>query len=188
MTSPSDTNPFSPSDISIPSGGSRILSESYTDTGPGGADLSLSELSIASPSIHYKPFNIITAVNPRAQAHRDIIEDEDSFQPDRTVLSNDTTEAEHEGDQTPTAEETHAVNSSEKTREEKLQNDLFVLKKINASLGAYHEALLSTRSSTDVCGFVILLSTAFNFLAAGSRATRTDGSITKQIHGYFNQV
>ena len=37
-----------------------------------------------------------------------------------------------------------------KTREEKLQHDLFVLKKLNAAFEVYKEALKETKSSTDV--------------------------------------
>src|SRR5271154_5552792 len=37
-----------------------------------------------------------------------------------------------------------------KSNEEKLQNELFILKKINSSFGVYHEALEGTQSATEV--------------------------------------
>ncbi len=40
--------------------------------------------------------------------------------------------------------------ASSRTREEKLQSDLFILKKLNTSLTLYNEALDSTDSATDV--------------------------------------
>jgi hypothetical protein len=89
------------SDITF-SSGSRLLSESpllpsssslsHSQTGPGGDDLSLSELSLADL-------------------------------PKRQVA---------------------------KVREEKLQRDLFILKKLNSSFAAFNEVLKDTQTGTEV--------------------------------------
>ncbi|KAJ7462342.1 hypothetical protein B0H11DRAFT_107803 [Mycena galericulata] len=97
------------------SGGSHLLSESpflpsssnlSSDTGPGGNDLSVSELSLS----------------------------------DQTVTS---VEAENWDDARPgDPEEVEKIKKhSGKLRDEKLQNDVFILKKLNASLKSFNDAL-----------------------------------------------
>ncbi|KAF9029030.1 hypothetical protein BDZ89DRAFT_739534 [Hymenopellis radicata] len=105
------------SDISFPAGGSNLLSESpllnSSETGPGGDDLSLSELSLS----------------------------------DRTVTYDDRPSTPGQDDGEANAEAVRKVVA--RTREESLQSDLFILKKLNTSLTLYNEALDSTDSATD---------------------------------------
>ncbi|KAJ7287499.1 hypothetical protein C8J57DRAFT_1284085 [Mycena rebaudengoi] len=102
------------------SGGSRLLSESpflpsgsslSSHTGPGGDDLSISELSLSN---------------------RTDLEDGD----DGPVL--------------PDPEEQERVKRHVgKLRDEKLQNDAFILKKLNASLASYKEVLGDVASQNE---------------------------------------
>lgn len=133
-----------------PHNDSRLLSEpslsaastaSSSRTGPGGDDLSLSELSLSerpqSKAARRRPFSLLA--QPRS--------------PDESALDDDGySEADVEGlDTTMTQEEAEkARRLTAKTREEKLQNDLFVLKKLNAAFEIYKDALRETKSGTDV--------------------------------------
>ena len=58
-------------------------------------------------------------------------------------------EEEEEGDEDEEAQIRRARKAA-RTREEKLQNDLFLLKKLNNAFSLYTDALRSTQSSTDV--------------------------------------
>jgi hypothetical protein len=149
------------SDISIPSSGSRLLSESSGENEP---DLSLSDLSIGAERARArhvfsnKPFDIIGAINPRndnedddeGQGRRDsdLFITYDASTP-RTDYA-DTTVDQAVAEEGTVLDEEHDRKDTGKSREEKLQHDLFVLKKINASFGAYREALRSTQSANEV--------------------------------------
>jgi hypothetical protein len=125
------------SDFTV-SSGSRLLSESpflpssSSHTGPGGSDLSISELSLTDKS---KPFNLIAAVNPqRSQSPQH--DDNNPFEAN-----------EDKGEIT--------IQDSDKkltarSREEKLQHDLFILRKMNASFAVYNDALQNVESANDV--------------------------------------
>ncbi|KAH9892515.1 hypothetical protein C8Q73DRAFT_698409 [Cubamyces lactineus] len=138
---------FDLSDFQMPQSGSRLLSEPTPDisssssrTGPGGDDLSLSELSLSERTqqkARRRPFSLL-AQPPDESAAAD--EDADAGAEDEDT----------ELDGTMTQEDIEkAKRLAAKTREEKLQHDLFVLKKLNAAFEVYKEALKETKSSTD---------------------------------------
>ncbi|OCH92308.1 hypothetical protein OBBRIDRAFT_833534 [Obba rivulosa] len=134
--------------------GSRLLSESSllpdssansSQTGHGGEDLSLSELSLEDrplPTFKRRPFSLLAQPAPlRAAQHA-----EDS------VLAEEDEEADGEVglDETMTQEDfERAKKLAARTREEKLQHDLFILKKLNATFDVYKEALKEAKSSTE---------------------------------------
>lgn len=137
---------FDISDFQVPASGSRLLSEptpdisssSSTRTGHGGDDLSISELSMSdrpqSKSARRRPFSLL-APPPDESA----------------VADDDAEEGEGEMDATMTQEDLEkARRIAVKTREEKLQHDLFMLKKLNSAFEVYKDALRETKSSTDV--------------------------------------
>ncbi|KAM5535589.1 hypothetical protein V8D89_010756 [Ganoderma adspersum] len=137
---------FDLSNIDMPASGSRLLSEPTPDisssssrTGHGGDDLSLSELSLGerpqSKPAHRRPFSLLAQPQP----------------PDESALADEDVEEGDGGlDETMTQEEMEkARKAAVKTREEKLQHDLFVLKKLNAAFEVYKDALRDTKSSTD---------------------------------------
>jgi hypothetical protein len=115
---------------------------SSSNTGPGGDDLSISELSLSDvpepgPS---QPFNLIAAVNPPKPQPRHEVED-NPFEDDRSDDEGETTVQQAEKQKILTA----------KLREEKLQHDLFILRKMNASFAVYNDALRNVESVNDVC-------------------------------------
>ncbi|KAI0374106.1 hypothetical protein BV20DRAFT_977314 [Pilatotrama ljubarskyi] len=138
---------FDLSNLQMPQSGSRLLSEPTPDisssssrTGPGGDDLSLSELSLSeraqSKSAHRRPFSLLA--RPES-ADESAVADEDADDGEEGKV-----------DETMTQEDIEkAKRLAAKTREEKLQHDLFVLKKLNAAFEVYKDALRETKSSTD---------------------------------------
>jgi hypothetical protein len=139
------------SDITF-SSGSRLLSESpllpsssslsHSHTGPGGDDLSLSELSLADrptprPSTSV-PFGLDQSVD----------DDDDPFNDDSVYGDRDKDEVEK-----PENDE-QTKRQAAKAREEKLQRDLFILKKLNSSFAAFNEVLKDTQTGTEVCFIV----------------------------------
>ncbi|KAI0703348.1 hypothetical protein C8T65DRAFT_258483 [Cerioporus squamosus] len=136
---------FDISDLQMPASGSRLLSEptpdisssSSTRTGPGGDDLSISELSLSdrpqSKSARRRPFSLLAPL------------------PDESAVTDDDAEEGAGGiDVTMTQEDLEkAKRIAVKTREEKLQHDLFMLKKLNSAFEVYKDALRETKSSTD---------------------------------------
>ncbi|KAI0743503.1 hypothetical protein C8Q80DRAFT_843548 [Daedaleopsis nitida] len=135
---------FNLSDVEMPASGSRLLSEptpdisssSSTRTGPGGDDLSISELSLSSrpePHLgHRRPFSLLAPPQPTDESA--IAEDDGEGGLDATMTQEDMEQARR---------------LAAKTREEKLQHDLFVLKKLNTAFETYKDALKETKSSTD---------------------------------------
>lgn len=127
--------------------GSSILRQSplfrSTHTGPGGADLSLSELYISDRSedgTASKPFSLL----PQRDAHgRKPGHDESE-----AVYPQDNDEADND-DGTITNKGKKSLDEA-RTREERLQHDLFLLRKLNASFSLYNDALKDTKSSTEV--------------------------------------
>jgi len=125
--------------------GSSILRQSppflsQSHTGPGGADLSLSELYISdrnddSPAAT-RPFSLLPERNGG-------IEEERSFFSDSGGVV-------EEEDEEATIHKRRDSAGEARQREERLQRDLFVLKKLNASFSLYNEALKDARSSTEV--------------------------------------
>ena len=131
--------------------GSSILRQSppfhpSTHTGPGGADLSLSELYISDRSedgTASKPFSLLP--------HRDEHGKEKECDESGTVyLQDDHIDEEDEEDEVVADRGNRSLNGA-RTREERLQHDLFVLRKLNASFSLYNDALKDTKSSTEVC-------------------------------------
>ena len=137
------------SDFTIPSNDSNILSQSLllpssssnasdsSKAGPSDPDLSLSELSLTDriQPARRRPFSLLA--QPRDESI-DPDEEEDLGENDgldQTMKQPDTENARKEAAQ---------------TREEKLQQDLFILKKLNAALDVYKGALRETKSSTEV--------------------------------------
>lgn len=128
--------------------GSRLLSESplsaayqsSSHTGPGGDDLSLSELDFTRPTQPERPFSLFARL--------------------QTPPPQPNSNGDDNGGDAPTLEEAELGSSEEdqeqrarsqaRTREEKLQNDLFVLRKLNATFGVYNDALRETESATEV--------------------------------------
>lgn len=116
----------------MPTAGTRLLSESphfHPSAGTFEGDLSLSELSLS---------------------HRQ----------DQTQERVDLRASDDENDQNPRSEEEEEVDAEElakrkrqavKLREEKLQHDIFLLKKLNGAFALYTDSLRSAQSSTEVC-------------------------------------
>ncbi|OSD06799.1 hypothetical protein PYCCODRAFT_1403572 [Trametes coccinea BRFM310] len=141
---------FDLSNLQMPQSGSRLLSEPTPDisssssrTGPGGDDLSLSELSLSertrTKSAHRRPFSLL-APPQSPEADESAVADEDA----------EDAEGGAGMDATMTQEDVEkARRLAAKSREEKLQHDLFVLKKLNSAFEVYKEALRETKSSTD---------------------------------------
>ena len=136
------------SDFHISNSGSRLLSESLISgssrTGYGGDDLSLSELSVHDRPLQrpQRKFSLFAQPNSPTGADESAVADEDD---DAQVFGEDA------ADQTMRPEDIEkAQRVAAKTREEKLQNDLFALRKINAAFDAYKETLRNTQSFTDV--------------------------------------
>jgi len=143
------------SELNIEQSGSRLLSEtsllpssssSLSRTGPGGDDLSLSELSLSerpqlAPSRRPK-FSLLAQPLPQKAPFMDN---------DSAILEEDAdTEGEAGLDQTMTQEDVEkATKLAARTREDKLQHDLFILKKLNFAFEVYKEALKEAKSSTE---------------------------------------
>ena len=159
---------------------SHLLSESllYSDTGPGGDDLSLSELSIKElpSSVSSEPFSLLA--KPKAD-------------PATPSGSTDHAQAEAEIEENQLSPEEVDMKSKakrqadENRREEKLQSDLFILKKLNAGFATYNEALDESGSANEVYSFFPNLSTrgGFNIVSsAGGCPAQTDGCLAEQVY------
>ena len=119
---------------------------SRIETGPGGADLSLSELSLSDkPYSRDAPRFSLLAPPPaplRFSAEQSTIIEGEEYE---------------EGGGTSVHEHDRANNTmaqciaAEEAREEKLQSDLFILKKLNASFAVLNDALQATKGATQVC-------------------------------------
>lgn len=120
------------SHLSLPSHDSRLLSESEPDH----SDLSLSDLSLGQDRPREKrPFSLLA----RPLRDESAIADDDEPEPG-------------EPDTTMTQEYMeNARRQAVRTREEKLQHDLFILKKLNSAFEIYKDALREAKSATDVC-------------------------------------
>ncbi|KAF5393278.1 hypothetical protein D9757_000609 [Collybiopsis confluens] len=143
------------SDLSLEASGSRLLSQSPITSSQ--ADLSISELSISdrpytSPD---KPFSLLAQPSTPIQSHRTASDDDqegDAEYGNEAELTQRNIEADMQPDQEAeqTAEEREqAVRIKAKLREEKLQNDLFVLRKLNAAFSSFSEALDDVGSANE---------------------------------------
>lgn len=109
-------------------------------------DLSLSELSIPSQSSRpvKQPFSLLARPSQAPEPELDIPSNEE--------------QEENVKDDYANAEEPEAqVKDATRDREERLRQDLFVLRKLNAGFATYTEALAETRSATEVCHLILLL-------------------------------
>lgn len=138
------------SDFHFSESGSRLLSESLlgssssSRTGHGGDDLSLSELSV-----HDRPSQ------PPRRKFSLFAQPPSLDQADDSALADEEVDNEELGeaglDETMRPEDIEkAQRAAAKSREEKLQSDLYILKKLNAAFDVYKDALRETKSSTDV--------------------------------------
>jgi hypothetical protein len=72
-------------------------------------------------------------------------------------------EEDEEGEHEEESEEKKAEDAENRrrvaarTRQERLQHDLFVLQKLNAAFSVYNSALRDTRSATEVCGISMFI-------------------------------
>ncbi|KXN92442.1 hypothetical protein AN958_08001 [Leucoagaricus sp. SymC.cos] len=130
------------SDLTFTADGSRLLSESSlmasesnsSHAGSLHEDLSLLDLSLKDrDGVMSKPFSLLSRPDP-------------SSTPLPTGELGEDLTVRAQGDEEEGEERTR---QNAKAREEKLQNDIFVLKKLNASFTAFNEALDATGSIND---------------------------------------
>ena len=203
----------------LPSGDSRLLSQSpqfsfasassSLRTGPGGDDLSLSELypndrlpghnPITRPSIaealgfgtpldQSDDMSMLGALEEAAEVAEVVGEGyvEEGTEADVTVRVSD--------------EDANRTSIAAQSREEKLQNDLFVLRQLNGAFAVYNDALREAQAGTEVscsCSYYLRLSTHAGLISPPSfypqskahrRAARADGRAARQIRQYSVQV
>lgn len=135
------------SDMTFSADGSRLLSESSlmasestssSHTRHEQGELSLSDLSLRDrDDIMSKPFSLLAQSEP--------------VTPPQQTSTLGEVEDEGEGYEETSLE--HTEKQTGKAREEKLQNDVFILKKLNASFSAFNEAMEATGSINDVRSF-----------------------------------
>lgn len=152
--------PDSP-DIPIHGHGSRLLSlespllpsdsSSSSRMGPGADDLSLSELSLVEHNMLLsKPFSLLAPPEPdvktptrKPAAHTSISREEIDKPPD-----------ENEGHDEVDSDEARLQASAK--RQEKLQSDIFVLKKLNAAFESFNDTLEATGTANEVPNFPLI--------------------------------
>lgn len=162
------------SDITFPASGSRLLSESpilpsSSDTGPGGDDLSISELSLSDRTVIFqKPFSLLASLQPELSTPTHGGEGgEEQY-----------AEAEEEGPDND-AEKAEQKRQAAKLREEKLQSDIFILKKLNASFAHFNEALQDTGSANQVRSSIHNFPYKLLQFLAYRSTTPTDGCVAE---------
>lgn len=108
-----------------------MSSASASRTGHGGADLSLSELSLDDKTVMLdKPFSLLAPVS------------DDS---DAMAIQSDGEEGLGEG-----GEMGNNQKQSSKAREDKLQSDIFILRKLNSSFAVFDDALKDVGTANEV--------------------------------------
>lgn len=149
--SPSTSSSFLPnaSDSQLLSGSlpSPEPFDSPSHTGPGGADLSLSELSLSDKDtenfrFHDRPrFSLLAPTAATSQ----------TFSPDQSRILEDDEYEEGNDEGSENHVDTTIIGrvATAKAREDKLQSDLRVLKKLNASFALFNDALRSTQTATE---------------------------------------
>ncbi|KII92473.1 hypothetical protein PLICRDRAFT_695827 [Plicaturopsis crispa FD-325 SS-3] len=141
---------YDSSDFSLPSSNARLLSESppVHSSSSNTSDLSISELSL-SDKPKPKPFSLLAHPTQAAEAllsrggGSDEEDDDGAF--DATIRRDDVG---GEAEESPEEVEKRARLDAQK-REEKLQNDLFILRKLNSAFALYSEALQSAQSGAE---------------------------------------
>ena len=157
--------PMDSSDFTLPdssNAGSRLLSEDLfapsSSNQPVLADLSLSDLSLDDRTkqniggVPRRPFSLLAKPFQKKPLFRATQNESAIVDEEEEAGEGDEHEEEDEGlNQTMTQEDLEARKREvAKTREEKLQNDLFVLRKLNGAFDVYKQALRDTKSSTEV--------------------------------------
>lgn len=149
-------SPSTPSSLLPDASDSQLLSgslpspepfDSPSHTGPGGADLSLSELSLSDKDtehfhFHDKPrFSLLAPAATTSQ----------TFSPDQSRITEDDEYEEGNDEGSENDVDTTMIGrvAFAKAREDKLQSDLRVLKKLNASFALFNDALKSTQTATE---------------------------------------
>lgn len=118
---------------------------SESDTGPGGADLSISELSLSDrDEISNRPFSLLARPDPVPSTpptkEREL--------GDNSGEDEDPLDLDEEGDETIDQDKIKRIAS--RTREEKLRSDIFILRKLNAAFAAFNEGLEDAGSANEV--------------------------------------
>lgn len=121
--------------------------DSPSYTGPGGADLSLSELSLSDKDtehFHLQDRPRFSLLAPTATTSQ-------TFSPDQSRISEDDEYEEENDEGSENDADTTMIGrvAAAKAREDKLHSDLFVLKKLNASFALFNDALRSTQTATE---------------------------------------
>ena len=152
------------SELNFERSGSRLLSESsltatsstssLSRTGPGGDDLSLSELSLSErpqpPPSRRPKFSLLAQPLPQKVTPH----------PEDSAIAEEYADGDAEGELEHTMTQEDVERSKKlaaRTREEKLQHDLFILKKLNSAFEVYKEALKEAKSGTEVCHLTQLM-------------------------------
>jgi hypothetical protein len=199
------------------SGGSRLLSQSpqfsfnsasssSSHTGPGGEDLSLSELELnpdnrlterETQTRHHNPKSrtrpsIAQALGFGAPAPLEQSDDLSvlgALEEEEDVGEEREEEEGIEGEADVTVrvghgEDVEKTGIAAQSREEKLQSDLFVLRQLNGAFAVYNDALREAQGGTEVSPFMpsrgsfSLFLTHYYPTKASRRATGTDGRTT----------
>ncbi|KAG6820732.1 hypothetical protein H0H93_012378 [Arthromyces matolae] len=163
-------NSLDSSEILFLTSGSRLMSESpiipsssSSRTGLGGEDLSLSELSVIDRTpVPSKPFSLLAPARDLS-----LTQPNDSQHPDDLSHTEDVDDNHVEQDGRRAA----------KQREDKLQSDIFILKKLNASFAIFNEALQDTGSANERIAMQLeqtdaLLNKYINILSKSEEFTR----------------
>jgi hypothetical protein len=156
----------------LPSGGSRLLSQSpqfsfasagsSSHTGPGGDDLSLSELysdnhRLPQAHQHLKTRPSIAEALGFGARPPDLSGDQSTLGTLEDIGEEGEEEGGAEADVTVrgNSEEVDGTSNAAQSREEKLQNDLFVLRQLNGVFAVFNDALQEAQVGTEVncsCG------------------------------------
>ncbi|TFK54462.1 hypothetical protein OE88DRAFT_1711291 [Heliocybe sulcata] len=125
-------------DITVRRDDPHLLSESplfpsQSNTGPGGDDLSLSELSLKDrPAPSRKRFSLF-AQPPE----------------DESIDQEEGDDAGVEGQEENEEEAENRRKAASRTREEKLQHDLFILRRLNSAFSVFNEGLREAKTSSE---------------------------------------
>ncbi|KAG1766988.1 hypothetical protein EDD22DRAFT_333732 [Suillus occidentalis] len=149
-------SPSTPSSLLPDASDSRLLSgslpspepfDSPSHTGPGGADLSLSELSLTDKDTEHFHFHD----RPRFSLLAPAATTSQTFSPDQSRITEDDEYEEGNDEGSENDVDTTVIGrvAFAKAREDKLQSDLCVLKKLNASFALFNDALKSTQTATE---------------------------------------
>lgn len=149
-------SPSTPSSLLPDASDSRLLSgslpspepfDSPSHTGPGGADLSLSELSLSDKDTEHFHFHD----RPRFSLLAPATTTSQTFSPDQSRITEDDEYEEGNDEGSENDVDTTMIGrvAFAKAREDKLQSDLRVLKKLNASFALFNDALMSTQTATE---------------------------------------